>query len=264
MGKKKKPKTVKFPGPTETEKQIQQLQLQLMQQQIAQGQESYAQQKADRTQMLDALNKLTNGRPLTAEETALVNDLGNQYTDNLMRGIESGIVGQQLDRNRADAIGELAARGVLSSSTGAQVLGGLEKERARLIADAQQQGALTKLNLQREFMLNATNAELAKSQILSGTNAQLLNYANQATANAGSLGNSVAGQQWNQRIGQYNSDVQNAQQQYMYGGNGKAALGSAIGAGIGGLLAIPTGGMSILGGAAIGSTLGGIGGSYLR
>lgn len=247
MGKKKAP-TISFPGPTATEKQIQQLQLQLMQQQMTRGDQSWEMYNQDRQRMLGSLETLTNGRALTQDEINLINNLSGQYSTMLNEGINSGIVGQQLDRSRQNSIADLVERGVLQSTTGREVLGDIEKERSRLIGDASNQGALMKLQLEKEFRQNATNADLARAQILAGVSGQLGGYTNQLANSAGNIGELIRSANQSERANQFNAKMSNYQMQQLGGGGMRwgGILGGAIGGGLLGPL-----------GAGIGSTLGG-------
>ena len=261
------PPQVVLPGPTEEEIAIQKKQLELMQQQSDYMQQYFQNSQDDRLQMQEALTKLTTGRDLTDEETNLIGNLSDQYSSMLTKGITDGIVGEQLDRNRTESMADLVERGVLNSTTGQRVLGDIEKERSRLLADAADQAALQRLQLERDFRREATNSELARAQILSGVTGNLSQLANQAGQNASNIGSDVAGRLQQQRVNQFQVARDNAYSKYAYKqqrgkSNMGGAIGSLAGAGLGALLAIPTGGLSIAGGAALGGTLGGAAGTF--
>jgi superfamily II DNA helicase RecQ len=260
------PPQIVLPGPSEEEKKIQQQQLELMQKQLEYMDVYFQDSQADRQGMQDALTRLTTGRDLTAEERGLVDQMGTQYQDMLMRGITDGIVGEQLDRTRQASIADLVERGVLNGTTGQRVIGDIERERSRLIKDAQSEAALQRLNLERDFRKDATNAELARAQLLSGVSGNLAAMANSASGTADSIASGVANRMRDERFQQSNIAAQNAQMQYMHRMNqpkrSGAGIGSMIGAGLGALAAPFTGGLSLAGGLALGSTLGGAAGSF--
>lgn len=255
MGKKKKTSAPQVPGPSAIEQQIQQQQLALMQQQLAQSQKAFEQSQQDRVSLQSALETMQNGgRALTADEQKLIDDLTNQYSKTLNDGINTGIVGQQLERSRDNSIASLIDRGVLNSTTGAQMLGDIEKERSRLLADAANQTSQTRLDLTNQFRTNAANANTAASNLLAGGQAQLQNYATAAGQLGAQTGQGVAQQAYAQRMAQYQRDM--GMWQYNQA-KPKTNWGGLVGAGLGAALAIPTGGMSLAGGALLGSTLGG-------
>lgn len=257
MGKKKKtPKMPAYPGPSKTELDIQKQQLALMQQQLEQANKQMGYYEQDRIKAQEAMNAMVNGRPLTAEETALINSLGQQYQDTLTRGINEGPVAEAFNRQRSDAMAALAERGVLDSRTSRNILGDMEKERMRLLNDAISQAGLQKTELEKQFRFNAMNAEQARASMLTGANNQLANYAAGLQNSAMNLGSQAAASSQANRINKYNYDVQKSQLNYLYPQNSGGFM-SRISGGLGGAL----GGLSTgwPWGAVLGGTLGVLG-----
>lgn len=253
------PPTLVLPGPTPEETAIQQQQLELMKKQTQYMDTYFNNSESDRVKMQESLDLLTKGRDLTDSEKTLIDQLGTQYKDMLLSGITDGIVKEQLDNTRNESMADLVERGVLDGTTGQRVLGDIEKERSRLIAEATGDAALQRLQLERDFRKDATNAELARSQILSGVSGQLGQLAGQAGNSASGIGADLSSRLRDERISQFNVSRDNAMSRYAYdqqrrGGN-KSGVGSLIGGtvgAIGGAFA-----RNPFAGYAIGSTLGG-------
>lgn len=268
MGRQKAPPPpkIEIPEPTQLERDIQAQQLELLKRQTQQFDTFTTQQAEDRKKFFELFGTLNDGKPITPEDEQLINDLSNQFGTLLKSGITDGIVGEQLDRNREKSIGNLVERGVLNSTSGERLLGDVERERSRLLADAAQQAELQRLQLQKDFRFNNQNFGLAQAQLLSGVNQQLGALAGQAGNSAASLASNIGGQARNERFARSNVDAQNAQAAYLSQLNNRRSfggLGSALG-GLAGAAAAPfTAGLSLSGGLALGSTLGGLGGSLI-
>lgn len=265
MGSKKSspPKAV-LPKPSKTELAIQEQQLELMKKESAAYDQYSAERTADRQVVADTFAKILAGAEITPYEQDLINRWSKQYEDMTMNNLSSGVQREQFDRGRSDNISSLIERGVLNSRTGSQVIGDIERERTRLIAAAAQDAALNKLKLEADFYNNAQNKLQSKANTYAGFAGQGGQLATAAAGNSASIGSNLGSSLANERYTQANINNQNAQAQWMYQQQQRrngGGIGSLVGAGIGALAAPFTGGLSLMGGLSIGSTLGGAAGS---
>lgn len=272
MGKKKSPSPPKLaiPQPSAEEIALMKQQTKLVEQLTKQSDISFNQGQDDRAMAFQHLEQLQRGDGLTEAERSLSDQLADAYFEQASRGINQGANQEIFNDNLKTTLAGLNESGILNSTTGADALGQLSKDKLRLIADASNNAGLQKLLLQRDFLGNKQQMFGALMGVSQQSRAQGGQLAQGALSGAGQ----VAGQHRQYRMDAFNVRAQNAQAQYQHklgqfqqSQASRKGLGGTIGTiaglGLGALLAAPTGGLSIAAGASLGGGIGGSIGSSL-
>ena len=270
MGGKKTldPPQITYPEMSQQEKDIMAKQSDLLTQLASQSNSAFTEGSTDRATALTMLNQLKSANPnqLSDAENTMLDNISKQYYQNASDNYNSSVDKQIFDQNRNDSIAGLARRGVLDSSVAQTTLGQQESQRQAILQAMSSDAALKRLTMGQDLLSSNKNTQQNLINILSGQGNQLTNTATNMTSNATTAAGQLSQQLANERAGQYNTQVQNAQLAYQSALANKknmGGMGALAGAGIGALLAIPTGGMSLAAGAALGGTLGGSAGSMI-
>lgn len=180
-------------------------------------------------------------------------------------------VQSQFKESRDDAFNpireSLIAEGLFGSGAGYGVMGDYAKDTAKGAADIS--AKLGYESIQRQQQQQQYQDALKRGDYgamynlaLAETNRQIApaQQATQAQLSAVGAGSGLFGQLSSADLGKYNAAL-NAYNAGNSGGGDMGGLGTLLGTGLGALLALPTGGMSVLAGGALGGALGGGAGS---
>lgn len=268
MGSKKKapsPPKITYPKMTAEERALLNKQITLTDQLIGQSGKMFDQSQLDRELSMQYLGRLDGPYKLSSDQETLANQLSQSLYDQSYNTYTRGAQQEVFDRSRRDSIASLVGSGLTNSSTAVDIISQLEKERLRGLQDISDKAGISNLQLKNQMIQQKMAQDQGVFETLYGGQRQggalAGQLAQQGLAGAGQAQQTLG----NERMNAFNVQVQNMQAQYMKqlqdynqpksGFFGK--LGGVLGAGLGAALALPTGGMSLLGGAALGGALGG-------
>ena len=184
----------------------------------------------------------------------------NDYLDTVVR---------KYNESRSDAFKpvqeSLIAENLFSSGPGYGIMTDFGKETAQGVGDITKQWAYEGIARQQQQVqyqdaLKRGDYSTMYNLALSEQNRQMqpVQQASQAELSAIGAGSGLFGQLSQTDLSKYNAAMQTYQAQLAQEEDSNmGGLGSALGMGLGALLALPTGGMSVLGGAALGGGIGG-------
>lgn len=261
------PPKVKYPRKTPEEIALTQKQLQLVDQIINQGSTTFNQGQQDREEAFRIYDRLKNPIQLGSQQEQVVNDLANQYLNLYQKGITQGQAKETFDRNRADTLAGLSARGILNSSYGQGAIADLYKEQARQLAQAADQASLYGTQTRKEFMASEENKLQNLFNTLYGGNLQQSQISNTNLGTAANAASGIADQLRQNRLDEFNVNLGNQQARYNAAlqnfrnkQQSKRSIAGAVGSLVGGGLGLGFGGLT--GAAVLGGLGGGIGSSF--
>lgn len=236
----------KPPEPSAQETEL----LNLLMDQIKQQDEIRTQQLEEAKQrkglISEFLDKEYSTDPLSEDQKARLNEIESTFL-----GTRKQAVTDQATEIEKQLRTKFANQGILDSSVSSEADIKVGKESMKLIDQAAKEASLLKFGTEQDIRNAALSERLQKIGVLSSLSDPAM-----ATNILGSL--------TGQRQQYANTALQVALSNAQNSGGFGQLLGSTLGMGLGALLAAPTGGMSILGGASLGGALGGGAGGLAR